>query len=162
MGRYLVDAEQKASDAVVIAVNEPRTLRFGEKTLIDPENPSVTPIINGDRTLVPVRFVAETLGFNVEWDESTGTVTLIKDTTVVKLVINQNVMNVNGTDVMLDTAAITHQNRTVIPLRAVSDAFGKKVKWYNNGLITIGDEENIFDQVGDKDKIDYLFDILSL
>lgn len=162
MGRYLVDAEQKASDAVVIAVNEPRTLRFGEKALIDPENPSVTPIINGDRTLVPVRFVAETLGFNVEWDESMGTVTLRKDSTVVKLVINQNVMNVNGTDVMLDTAAITHQNRTVIPLRAVSDAFGKKVKWYNNGLITIGDEENIFDQVGDKDKIDYLFDILSL
>ena len=36
----------------------------------------VSPFVKGDRTFVPVRFIAETLGQPVEWDEGTQTVTI--------------------------------------------------------------------------------------
>ena len=40
----------------------------GKYRLIDADNPDVTPIILNDRTMVPIRFVAETLGCDVKWD----------------------------------------------------------------------------------------------
>ncbi len=43
---------------------------------IDTENSDVTPIIVDDRTLVPVRFIAESLGMDVGYNDSTRTVTL--------------------------------------------------------------------------------------
>lgn len=39
----------------------------GVSTPIDPENPAVKPIIMNDRTMLPMRFVAENLGCAVEW-----------------------------------------------------------------------------------------------
>jgi sugar lactone lactonase YvrE len=44
---------------------------------IDPSNHAVSPIIQNDRTFVPIRFVAENLGCSVLWDDSTKTVTII-------------------------------------------------------------------------------------
>ena len=44
---------------------------------IDPSNHNVSPIIQNDRTFVPIRFVAENLGCTVLWDDATKTVTII-------------------------------------------------------------------------------------
>lgn len=48
----------------------------GEFKLIDNKNPAVTPVIINDRTMVPVRFVAESLGCTVEWDPKTRSITI--------------------------------------------------------------------------------------
>jgi hypothetical protein len=40
-------------------------------------NPAVVPIISHGRTLLPLRFVAESLGLDVQWDASTKTVTIL-------------------------------------------------------------------------------------
>ena len=135
---------------------------MGKRTLIDTNNPNVSPIITEDRTLVPVRFIAESLGFTTDWNEETETVTLVKDNAVIKLKIGESIMNVNGEEKQLDTAPIVYYDRTLIPLRAVSEAVNKKVDWYRNGLIIIGDRENVFDVSSDKEKIDYLFELLSI
>lgn len=45
--------------------------------LIDPNNSKVVPLIINGRTMLPVRFVAENLGCNVQWDDKTKTVTII-------------------------------------------------------------------------------------
>lgn len=39
---------------------------------------NIAPYIENDRTYVPVRFVSEALGANVQWDDNTKTVTIIK------------------------------------------------------------------------------------
>lgn len=162
IGRYLSEAEDNVSDSIVIAVGEPRALKMGKRTLIDTNNPNVSPIIEGDRTLVPIRFIAESLGFTIDWSEETETATLTKDNDVIKLKIGESIMNVNGEEKQLDTAPIVYYDRTLIPLRAVSEAVDKKVDWYTNGLIIIGDKENVFDASSDKEKIDYLFELLSI
>ncbi len=44
---------------------------------IDPNNPKVVPIILHNRTYVPIRFIMEAFGAQVEWDPKTRTVTII-------------------------------------------------------------------------------------
>jgi hypothetical protein len=47
----------------------------GKSVSID-TNPAVVPIISHGRTLLPLRFVAESLGLDVQWDATTQTVTI--------------------------------------------------------------------------------------
>ncbi len=47
----------------------------GKEAQID-ENPNVTPMIVSGRTFLPLRYVAENLGFAVGWDGETQTITL--------------------------------------------------------------------------------------
>ncbi|MCW1309745.1 MAG: stalk domain-containing protein, partial [Candidatus Nanoarchaeia archaeon] len=44
---------------------------------IDPNNPKVVPEIINSRTMIPLRFVVESLGCNVQWDDNTQTITII-------------------------------------------------------------------------------------
>jgi len=48
----------------------------GSPVKIDPNNHSVKPIIINDRTMLPLRFVAESLGCDVGWDSDTRTITI--------------------------------------------------------------------------------------
>ena len=43
---------------------------------IDDNNHDVKPIIINDRTMLPLRFVAENLGYTVQWDPATRTITI--------------------------------------------------------------------------------------
>ncbi|MEQ2401880.1 copper amine oxidase N-terminal domain-containing protein, partial [Peptoniphilus hominis (ex Hitch et al. 2025)] len=50
----------------------------------------IAPFIEGDRTMLPIRFVAEALGFNVQWDNENRTVILIDKENVVKIPVDTN------------------------------------------------------------------------
>ncbi len=58
-------------------INNPRAKVNGETRWIDPNNHDVRPIIVNDRTMLPLRFVAESLGCKVEWDGTTRTITIV-------------------------------------------------------------------------------------
>jgi len=83
------------------------------------------------RTLVPVRFVAESLGAKVGWESKTQTVPITRDDQSIVLTIDQNVVQVDGKAVTLDTKAILSGGRTFVPLRFVSEVLGAKVDWDN-------------------------------
>ena len=85
-------------------------------------------IVEG-RTLVPLRAIFEALGASVEWDDATKTVTSTKDNTTVKLTIGTPAINVNGEDKALDVAAQIVESRTLVPARAVAEAYGCAVAW---------------------------------
>ncbi len=140
---YLAYAQGYYSDKLVLKVDNPLASVDGKPSYIDPANNEVAPIVEDGRTLVPVRFIAESLGAEVAWDDATQTATLKKDTTSVSITIGQNKMTVNGREVALDVPAQLKNERTLLPLRAVSDALGKQVLWGGDesGLIVIADEE---------------------
>ena len=48
----------------------------GSYVSIDATNPKVVPLIVGGRTMLPVRFVAEQLGADVQWEAPTKTITI--------------------------------------------------------------------------------------
>jgi len=57
-------------------IDNPEAKVNGQPTWIDENNHDVRPIIVNDRTMLPLRFVAENLGCTVEWDPKTRTITI--------------------------------------------------------------------------------------
>ncbi len=88
-----------------------------------------SPIIIDGRTLVPLRKIFEELDAVVVWDDDTQTVTAIKEDTTVVLSIGSNIMYVNEKVIELDVTARLINNKTLVPIRAISEVFGAKVNW---------------------------------
>ena len=87
------------------------------------------PIIIDGRTLVPLRAIFEALGATVDWNGNTQTVTSKKGSTSISLSIDSNSMYKNGKSVTLDVPAQLINDRTLVPARAVAEAFGCDVDW---------------------------------
>ncbi|MDR2133315.1 MAG: N-acetylmuramoyl-L-alanine amidase [Clostridiales Family XIII bacterium] len=106
----------------------PVTLRINERLIPT----DVPPAIVESRTLVPARAVFETLGGSVTWDDSGYPVQLISVSCgddVVNLTIGARVALVNGAEWQLDVPAQIVNDRTLIPVRFVSEALGFVVRW---------------------------------
>src|SRR5689334_15933059 len=56
-----------------LKLNEPAAFINGVKKSIDSTNQSVTPFEENGRTLVPLRFIGESLGTNVFWADAANT-----------------------------------------------------------------------------------------
>ena len=101
----------------------------------------VAPYIKNSRTYVPIRFIAEELGFDVKWDAKTKKVSMSDGKSTVELTIGSKTMLVNGKKVKLDAPAEIKDQRTFVPLRAIAEAFGKKVEYSNDyRAVCIGDD----------------------
>ena len=87
------------------------------------------PIMRNGSVLVPMRAVFEEMGCSVEWDDSEKKVTVSKDGINVTVTIGANTMNVNGKEITLDIPAEIVNERTMIPVRAVSEALECNVDW---------------------------------
>ncbi len=90
-----------------------------------------SPMIVNDRTLVPVRFVAEELGADVQWDGEAYTVTITKGSRVIFLTIGSQLVEYdNGTScIVSDVAPMIINDRTYVPIRLISNAFGIGISW---------------------------------
>lgn len=92
----------------------------------------VSPTIINDRTMVPVRVIGEYLNATVVWDNSTRTATITKGSTTLKLTEGQYSYTLNGTSNSLDVPITIIGDRTMAPLRVISEALGAGVLWTNN------------------------------
>ena len=88
-----------------------------------------SPVIVENRTLVPLRAVMEALDFDVEWNEIGRFATLTDDSNVVTIGIGGNYMHVNHIAYRLDVPAQIINNRTMVPVRAISEATGFDIQW---------------------------------
>lgn len=91
--------------------------------------PDTKPQIVNDRTLVPVRMVAEQLGAVVDWNEAEQKVTVVKDDLSIVLTINNQTVYVNGQPQTLDVPATMISDRTMVPFRFIFETFDMQVDW---------------------------------
>lgn len=89
----------------------------------------VEPYIKNDRTCVPIRFIAEELGYKVEWNKEERKAIMSNEGTTVEIKIDSDQMLVNGKAVKIEAPAEITKDRTFVPLRAISEAFGEKVDY---------------------------------
>jgi hypothetical protein len=82
--------------------------------------------ING-RVLVPLRAIFEALGAQVDYQN--GVISSNKGDDIVVLYLGQKYMKVNDQTVSLDVAPAVINNRTLVPIRAISDAYSCTVNW---------------------------------
>ncbi|WP_410770422.1 copper amine oxidase N-terminal domain-containing protein [Fontibacillus sp. BL9] len=91
------------------------------------------------RVQVPVRFVSEALGADVDWKSATKSVTVVLDSDSIILTLDKKAYTVNGQKKQMDTVALRKESRTFVPLRFVSEGLGATVEWdatINTVLIT--------------------------
>ncbi|MBU5256132.1 N-acetylmuramoyl-L-alanine amidase family protein [Tissierella praeacuta] len=100
---------------------------------INTEFPS---FVHTNRTLVPIRFVAENYGAEVGWDQKTKTAIVNYGDKEGKFTINSNIAIINGEKKTLDKYAIPRlvtlgnkDTRTMVPLRFVNELFGYEIGW---------------------------------
>jgi hypothetical protein len=98
--------------------------------------------VNDDsRTMVPIRFVSEALGATVSWDSETQTVTVVKDDSTMILTVGSVTYTLNDTTMTMDTKLVIVDDRTMVPVRFVSEALGNTVDWdESNSTVLIGDD----------------------
>ncbi len=103
----------------------------GEQIDFPDQGPFIDPA--ADRTYVPIRFVSEALGAEVDWDKNSRTV-YIKDKQIdISLTIGAYSYFVNSDPKTLDAPAILEGDRTLVPLRFVSEALGREVGYVQWG-----------------------------
>ncbi|MDO5399078.1 MAG: stalk domain-containing protein [bacterium] len=147
---YSIDELYSGTD-IKLVIGTPTALVNNIPKRVDNDNTEVVPYISAEnRTLVPIRFISESLGADVKWDEASKTVTVAKDDTTIEMVIGSAEYKVNGEAKTMETAPVITQDRTMLPLRAAAEALGQKVYW-NDGLIVIGDVECRLSDAGAKD-----------
>lgn len=105
-----------------------------------------TPYIKEGRTMVPIRHLAEALGFKADWDFSDPANKMVfiytaeqdpekdKEHPFILLIIGQPTAMVNGNLVALDVAPEILNGRTMVPLRFVVETLGYKVEWLGNTI----------------------------
>ncbi len=141
---------------IVLFVGSNNALKGEELIKID-ENAGVSPVIQNSTTLVPLRFVAETLGAEVSWNSNENTATVKLNNKSILIDFNSKTAAVleNGNKES-KTSKIEcgiSQGRALVPIRFISENFGKEV-FYDRGLIVISDTKDIYDSVKDKELLD--------
>ncbi|MBQ7792286.1 MAG: InlB B-repeat-containing protein, partial [Clostridia bacterium] len=89
----------------------------------------VAPVIVNDRTMLPIRFIAEALGATVSWEDETRSVFVSLGDTTIGLVIGETTALVNNEAVELDCASFIENDRTYLPIRFVMENLGADVTW---------------------------------
>ncbi len=133
-----------SSLAAVVQADGDITVTLDDKPI---EFTDVKPqIVEGDRTVVPFRAIFEALGYKVDWDEPTQTVTGVKGDITLTMTIGSTEATIKTEEtpvntgsgnadtflekvVTLDVPAQIIDDRTVVPVRAVAEMSGYTVDW---------------------------------
>lgn len=93
----------------------------------------VKPVNTDGRVMIPFRVVLESMGATVEYDDSQRLVTAKKDDIEIKFTLMDDTIyvNKNGEEstVKMDTPMIIVEDRTLVPIRFMSEALGMQVGW---------------------------------
>ena len=117
-------AKWKENNEIILTIGSQKISVFGREIQND-----VAPKIVNDRTMLPIRIVAESLGGTVTWNGELQRVTIQKGADVILITIGADTAYVNGTAVKLDAAAFVENGRTYLPLRFISETLGAQVAW---------------------------------
>ncbi len=109
---------------IILYLNSTKAYVNGLEQSID-----VAPSLKQDCTFVPLRFIGEKMGAKVDWDEKNQQVLYSLAGKKVVLTIGSSSMTVDGVQQQLIAAPFLAQERTMVPLRAVAEAFGFQVDW---------------------------------
>lgn len=120
---------------IVLTIGDVNAIVNGETVVND-----VAPIVVNDRTMLPIRFVAEALGADVFWDGYLQKVYIKSRKTDISIKIGEKYASVTEKiaqynqqteDVELDSPAFVENDRTYLPLRFVAEKLGADVQWDN-------------------------------
>ena len=123
---------QKEVESIIIRLYIDKTTYYVNDALMTMD---VAPIIRESRTLLPIRYVAEALGADVQWNATERKVTTTFKETIIELWIDRNSAKVNGEYKLIDATnpkvvpIIIPPGRTMLPIRFIAENLGCLVEW---------------------------------
>ncbi|MGG4144816.1 stalk domain-containing protein [Paenibacillus algorifonticola] len=125
--QYPGEAVSSQAKNIVMTIGSKAASIGGKATTLD-----VTPITLKGTTYVPIRFVSEALGANLQWDNKLNRVTVFDGAHLLEMVIGKKEIVANGKRSTTEVAPIVRNNRTLIPIRLFSEQLGLKVGFDNS------------------------------
>ncbi|SHG89467.1 copper amine oxidase N-terminal domain-containing protein [Tepidibacter thalassicus] len=123
----------------IIAINKEIKININNKIL----KFNVSPIIENNRTLAPIRTICEKLGATVSWIENNKEVIIKKNDINIKLKINNKEAYLNNKLIILDTPPKIISNKTLAPVRFICESLNANVLWdYKNYTVIINNNHN--------------------
>lgn len=115
-GSYFV-VEKESLTTISMQIGNNGVVLNNENKILD-----AAPLISQNRTMVPLRFIAEAFGADVSWAQDTKTVTIVIDGKVLTMRINQDLEGFGA-------APIISNGRTMVPISYISKELGANVIW---------------------------------
>ncbi|GAB1475740.1 hypothetical protein MASR2M70_05720 [Bacillota bacterium] len=122
----------RLENTVILQIGNGAAAKGGDLTRVDKNNALVMPYIDSNgRTMVPVRFLAESLGATVGWDGAKHQITISLDNKKIMMTVGSKAYTINGSAKTMDTVPLINKgwDRTMVPMRFVGEALGMDVKW---------------------------------
>jgi len=118
---------ENTSVAKPMASSDAPTLRFtvGSNNFLHNgtvKHAEVAPFISQERTMVPLRIIAEALNAEVDWNNNTRTVIIARHGEAINLIVDVPLPDDMGTPVIVNGS-------TFVPVRYVSETLGATVQW---------------------------------
>lgn len=118
----------RASGMITLQIDNSKMVVNGKEMEVDPGR-NTTPVVVKNRTLVPIRAIIESMGGTIGWDSKERRVDItLKDKTI-KLWIDKLEGEVNGEKKPLEVAPSIIKERTMLPLRFVTENLGATLEW---------------------------------
>lgn len=141
-GSGTIDPPPASNVTITMKLATPYIVKNGVRvnSVVNPQGCLPQPLLVSNGTVLPMRFVCEQLGFQVEYDDVTGYSSVVNPTT------GDKIMLITGTPYMykydkngnfvttLQSRApiILISNTTHVPVRELLEGFGYKVGWYES------------------------------
>ncbi len=113
------------------------TVKVDGKNVDFPDTP---PTIVQSRTLVPVRFIAEALGYSVGYNSAKNSAVI--DNGRIVMYIGTNRAEIDGKSVTLDVESTLIDGRTMVPLRVVAETLNCTVDWFGTNRMIVINRKN--------------------
>ena len=122
-------SEENKVTTMVFIIDSSTYVVNGEPIVMD-----VSPAIIENRTMLPIRYAAEPLGADIEWDGVERKATISLGEVKLELWIGKSNALINGKTVPIDAdnanvKPLIVSNRTMLPLRFVTENLGCDIKW---------------------------------
>jgi len=96
------------------------------------------PVIRSDRVYAPLRAIAESLSYNVDYNDATRTATISNNNTIIQISLNGLTATLNGEAVQMPAPALNLNGRIMVPVRFITESFDCLVNWTDYGTQSDG------------------------
>ena len=104
------------------------------------------PVMIDNRTMIPMRALAELMGATVDWNNDERKITIVRAGTTVEMYVDNETAYVDGKAIEMDVAPIIINSRTRIPARYISEFLDQTVEWIpGRREVAVTENKELFD-----------------
>lgn len=117
------DSGLPSAKAVMVLGQKSMTVNGKKQSL------EVAPLLKENTTYVPIKYVLDVFGGTAAWNSASKKITVTRGATILEFTVGKKEFLLNGTQKKAEVSPIIVSNRTLVPLRLVSEQLGIGVNW---------------------------------